>query len=165
MATQLHDVGFSQSVGSLVTAGFWTGLAVGRMLGGLLYRLFDDKILVLGGLILAIVTSLTTFSDHLAPYAYPLLGLIISSIFPMGLMWYTKLCPYDNDGLSLLILFMMVGGVVGPGVVSVMVSRFGVHVVPVVLATFGTLDLGAFLLALRFNPLNLEGNAPTSAPS
>ena len=153
MATQLHGVGYSESSGSLVTAGFWTGVAIGRVLGGPLYHRLSEKKLVLGGLVLAAIVCVSAFSDSLAPYAYPLLGLIVASIFPMGLMWYTMLCPHDSDGLSLLILFMMVGGVAGPSLVSLLVSQFGVHVVPFTLASFAALDLVVFLSALRFRPL------------
>ncbi len=159
MATQLHGVGYSESSGSLVTAGFWTGLAIGRLLGGPLYHRLSDKILILGGLALAIVVCAAAFFDSLAPYAYPLLGLIIASIFPMGLLWYTMLCPHDSDGLSLLILFMMIGGVAGPGAVSLLVSQFGVHVVPFTLAVFAALDLAVFLSALRFRPLVVAGGS------
>ncbi len=153
MATQIHGVGYSTSAGSLVTAGFWVGMAVGRSVGGPLYHWLAEKKIILGGLALATVTCVLALADPIAPYAYPLLGLIIASIFPMGLIWYTVLCPHDSDGLSLLILFMMVGGVAGPGVVSLMVSHFGVHVVPFVLATFAVIALGVFMSALRFRPL------------
>jgi FHS family glucose/mannose:H+ symporter-like MFS transporter len=153
MATQLHGVGYSESSGSLVTAGFWSGVAIGRMFGGPLYHRLSEKKLVLGGLVLAVVICAVAYSDALAPYAYPLLGLIIASIFPMGLIWYTKLCPHDSDGLSLLILFMMVGGVAGPGAISLLVSQFGVHVVPLTLATIAALDLAVFLSAVRFRPV------------
>ena len=157
MATQLHGVGYSESSGSLVTAGFWSGVAIGRFLGGPLYHRLSEKKLVLGGLVLATFVCAAAFSDSLAPYAYPLLGLIVASIFPMGLMWYTMLCPHDSDGLSLLILFMMIGGVAGPGIVSLLVSQFGVHVVPFTLASFAALDLAVFLSALRFRPLVVTG--------
>lgn len=153
MATQLHGEGFSQSVGSFVTAGFWSGMAIGRSLGGPLYHRLSDKILVLAGLAGAIFVCLAAFSSTIAPYAYPLLGLILASIFPMGLMWYSILCPHDSDGISWLILFMMIGGVAGPGALSLMVSQFGVHVVPLTIATFAALDLLAFLSALRFKAL------------
>ena len=159
MATQLHGVGYSRSAGSLVTAGFWTGLAIGRFLGGPLYHWLSDKKLILGGLVLAIIVSAIAIADPLAPYAYPVLGLIIASVFPMGLMWYTHLCPHDSDGISLLMLFMMVGGVAGPGAVSLLVSNFGVHVVPITLAVFAALDLAVFLSALRFRPLNVSQTA------
>jgi FHS family glucose/mannose:H+ symporter-like MFS transporter len=153
MATEIHGVGYSQSVGSLVTAGFWMGLAVGRLMGGPLYHWLSDKKLVLGGLALAVVISLVTFFNPVAPYAFPLLGLIIASIFPMGLIWYTTLCPHDSDGLSMLILFMMIGGVAGPGLISLLVSHFGVHVVPFAIATFAALDFGVFFSAIRFRPI------------
>lgn len=153
MATQLHRVGYSETVGSLVTAGFWTGMAVGRSLGGPLYRWTSARSLVLGGLGLAVVVSLLAFFDPLAPYAFPLLGLIIASVFPMGLIWYTTLCPHDSDGLSILILFLMVGGIVGPAVVSLLVSNFGVHAVPFALAVFAALDVAVFASARRFRPL------------
>jgi fucose permease len=156
MATQLHRVGYSQSIGSLVTAGFWGGLAVGRLLGGPLYHRLSDKKLVLGGLVLAIALCASAVADPIAPFAYPLLGLIIASIFPMGLIWYTKLCPHDSDGVSMLILFMMIGGVAGPGAVSLLVSHFGVHVVPLTLATFAVIDLAVFSSALRFRPIVVD---------
>jgi uncharacterized membrane protein len=81
------------------------------------------------------------------------LGLILASIFPMGLMWYSMLCPHDSDGISWLILFMMIGGVAGPGALSLMVSIFSVHVVPLTIAVFAGLDLLTFASALRFKSL------------
>jgi fucose permease len=159
MATQIHGIGYSTSAGSLVTAGFWVGMAVGRSVGGPLYHWLAEKKIILGGLALATATCVLALADPIAPYAYPLLGLIIASIFPMGLIWYTVLCPHDSDGLSLLILFMMIGGVAGPGVVSLMVSHFGVHVVPYVLATFAVTALGVFTSALRFRPLVVPSRA------
>ncbi len=160
MATQIHGMGYSESVGSLVTAGFWTGMALGRSLGGPLHRWLAEEKLVLGGLSVATVLCLLALADPLAPVAYPLLGLIIASVFPMGLLWYTALCPGDSDGLSWLMLFTMVGGVAGPGIASLMVSHFHIHVVPVVLAGFALIDLSIFVSARRFRPL---GDADTAA--
>jgi hypothetical protein len=115
-----------------------------------------DKALVLVGLSLGVLLSLVAFSSLLAPYAYPLLGLVLASVYPMGLIWYTVLCPHDSDGLALLILFMMFGGVFGPGVESLMVSAFGVHVVPLVIAAFAALDIAVFASAIRFRPLSVS---------
>lgn len=163
LATELHGVGYTQSVGSLVTAGFWTGMAAGRLMGGPLYHWLSDKKLVLGGLALAVALSLLALINPLAPYVFPLLGLIIASIFPMGFIWYTKLCPHDSDGLSMLILFMLIGGVAGPGVISLLVSHFGVHVAPAALAIFAALSLAVFSSALRFRPLIVSGNGQATA--
>jgi uncharacterized membrane protein len=80
----------------------------------------------------------------------------------MGLIWYTVLCPHDSDGLAVMILFMMVGGVIGPGAESLMVATFGIHVVPTVIAAFALLDLAVFASALRFKPLHVKQGSPHS---
>lgn len=152
VAAQLHREGYSTSIGSLVTGAFWLGLALGRTVGGPLYKRFSDKGLVLGGLGLAIALSLCAYAHVLAPYAYPITGLVLASVYPMGLVWYTVLCPHDGDGLAMIILFMMLGGVIGPGAESLMVSLFGIHAVPIVIATFAALNVAAFTWALRFKP-------------
>lgn len=163
MATQLHRVGYSQSLGSFVTAGFWGGMAIGRSLGGPLYHWLAAKKLVLGGLSLAIVLILLALGDPLAPYVYPALGLVLASIFPMGFIWYTVLCPHDSDGLSLMMVFMLIGGIAGPGAMSLLVSHFGIHVVPTTLATLAVIDLAIFASALRFQPLVLPSVARSRA--
>ena len=87
-----------------------------------------------------------------APYLYPLVGLSLALVYPMGLVWYTTLCPHDDDGVALLILCMMAGGVIGPAMQSLMVSAFGIRVVPMVLAVFAALTCATFASALRFSP-------------
>ncbi|MHB1088782.1 MAG: MFS transporter [Acidimicrobiales bacterium] len=154
IAAQLHSEGFSKLVGSLVTAGFWSGLAIGRFLGGPLHRRFSHQKLILVGLTLAALLCLVAISRTLAPIAYPLLGLVIASVFAMGLLWYTTLVPDDNDGLSLMFLLMMLGGAAGPGLMSLLVSAFGIHVVPLVIASYAVLDLALFVSALRFTSLS-----------
>ena len=42
---------------------------------------------------------------------------------------------------------------VGPAVVSLLVSNFGVHAVPFALAVFAALDVAVFASARRFRPL------------
>jgi fucose permease len=153
IASQLHRTGYSASLGSLVTAGFWLGVALGRVAGGHLSHRVSAKALVLGGLGLCVVLGLVAYSTVAAPYAYPILGLVMASVYPMGLIWYTLLCPHDSDGLALMILFMMIGGVVGPGAQSLMVSLFGIHAVPLVIVAFSLVDVAVFASALRFRPL------------
>jgi FHS family glucose/mannose:H+ symporter-like MFS transporter len=150
IASHLNRVGYTASIGSLITAGFWLGLAVGRVMGGPLHRRFSHKLLVLVGLALATVVGVSALSNGFAPYAYPILGVVLASVYPMGLIWYTLLCPNDGNGLALIILCMMSGGILGPGAQSVMVAHFGIHAVPVVIGAFALLTLGAFASALRF---------------
>lgn len=156
MSSQLQRGGFSTSVGSFVTAAFWMGLTIGRSLGGPLHRLFNERRLILGGLVLAIVADLAATSNHVALVSYPLLGLILASVFPMGLLWYTRLVPHDSDGITIILFAMMAGGVIGPGSVSLLVSHFGVHVIPFAFASFAAIDLAVFASILRFAPITLD---------
>jgi MFS transporter, FHS family, glucose/mannose:H+ symporter len=151
IAPHLHRIGYSASLGSVVTAGFWLGLAIGRVLAGPVSRRHADHRLVLGGLATAALLCSLALITGAAPYVYPLVGLSIALVYPLALVWYATLCPNDDDGVALLILCMMVGGVIGPAVESLMVSSFGIHVVPVVLASFAALTLATFSSALRFS--------------
>jgi MFS transporter, FHS family, glucose/mannose:H+ symporter len=155
MSSQLQRGGYSTSVGSVVTAAFWMGMTIGRSLGGPLHRVISERRLVIGGLVLAVGAELAGTSNHLALVAYPLLGLILASIFPMGLLWYTRLLPHDSDGITIILFAMMAGGVIGPGGVSLLVSHFGIHVVPYAFAGFALVDLAIFARILRFTPVDI----------
>lgn len=155
MSSQLQRGGYSASVGSVVTAGFWVGMTIGRSVGGPLHRHFSETRLILGGLALAIVADLAGVSNHVALFSYPLLGLILASVFPMGLMWYTRLVPHDSDGITILMFAMMAGGVIGPGTVSLLVSHVGVGAIPYAFAGFAALDLIIFTSIRRFAPIEL----------
>jgi len=156
MSSQLQRGGFSTSVGSFITAAFWMGMTIGRSLGGPLHRIFSDSKLVLGGLVLAIGLDLSATSNHVALVSYPVLGLILASVFPMGLLWYTRLLPHDSDGITIILFAMMAGGVIGPGGVSLLVSHFGVHVIPFAFANLAVVDLAIFTSILRFQPIELH---------
>lgn len=159
IATQLRHESYSTTVASLVTAGFWGGLALGRALGGPLHRHVGARALVLGGLVAAVLLVGAAEYRPFAPWTYGLTGLVLASVFPMGLLWYTELCPGDVDGIALMILTMMAGGVIGPGAESLAVTLGSVHVVPVVIVAFALADLAAFGLATRYRAL------PTVAPA
>jgi MFS transporter, FHS family, glucose/mannose:H+ symporter len=160
IASQLHGEGYSVSLGSLVTGGFWLGLSLGRIFGGPLHKRLTDQSLVLGSLIIAIFLVLLAYSGLAAPYVYPLLGVALASVYSMGLIWYTVLCPHDSDGLALIIFCMMSGGIVGPGLESIMVSVFSIHVVPLVIAGLATLTFAVFASARRFAPASLQAPGP-----
>ncbi len=152
IAPQLHRGGLSASLASAITAGFWLGLAVGRVLAGPAERHHSQRRLVLTGLGFAAALCAGAYATGAAPYLYPLVGFSLALVYPMGLIWYTALIPHDGDGVALLILCMMAGGVIGPAIESVMVSSFGIRVVPLVLCGFALACFGVFASALRFTP-------------
>jgi MFS transporter, FHS family, glucose/mannose:H+ symporter len=150
LATQLHGWGYAATVGTLVTAGFWAGLAVGRLGAGAASRRSSVPGLVVTGLAVSVVLLLCASARSIAPIAYPLVGFALAAVFPLGLNWFTSLSPGDHDGVALLILVDMVGGIVGSGAENVAVAEFGLHAVPYVAAGFATLCLAMFLMARRF---------------
>ena len=95
--------------------------------------------------------SLSALVDGLAPAAYPLAGLSLALVYPMGLIWFTNLNPGDGDGLVILILMMMAGGVIGPALTGVAVSLAGVRAVPVCIAVLAAADFVVFFIARQFH--------------
>lgn len=162
LATQLHGWGFAAWVGSLVTAGFWAGLAVGRLLAGRLSSAWVGHGLVLVGLGSSIALLFAAGVRPLAPLAYPLIGFALASVFPLGLHWFTQLSPDDHNGIAWLVLIDMVGGILGSGAESVAVGAFGLRAIPYVAAGFAVLCLAVFASALRFPALDL---GPRSSPA
>lgn len=165
IAPQLHRGGLSTSLGSAITAGFWLGLAIGRVLAGPAGRWHSERRLVLGGLGFAAALCAGAYATGAAPYLYPLVGFALALVYPMGLIWYTALIPHDGDGLALLILCMMAGGVIGPAIESLMVSSFGIRVVPIVLCAFALACLGIFASALRFTTRRASPFEGSSTPT
>jgi MFS transporter, FHS family, glucose/mannose:H+ symporter len=160
LATQLHGWGYDAPVPAAVTAGFWAGLALGRLAGGRLSSRWRSQRLITVGLAIAIVLLVGAGIRVLAPVIYPLVGFAVALVFPLGLHWFTQLRPEDLNGLGLLLLVDMVGGVVGSGAANLCVAVFGLGAVPFVAAAFGALCLSAFLRARRF-PVHVNFGSAT----
>jgi MFS transporter, FHS family, glucose/mannose:H+ symporter len=150
LATQLHGWGYAPPVPAAVTAGFWAGLAIGRLAGGRLASRWRTPHLIVAGLAIAIVLLLGASVRDLAPIIYPLVGFAIALVFPLGLHWFTELRPEDLNGIGLLLLVDTIGGVVGSGAANLGVAAFGLGAVPFVAAAFGVLCLLAFVRARRY---------------
>lgn len=153
VATQLHGWDFAVAVGSLVTAGFWAGLAVGRLGARRLLRRWHVHRIVLVGLACAVALLLASSVRWLAPLTYPLVGVALASVFPLGLHWFTELSPDDSDGVASLVLIGMLGGILGSGAENVAVAVFGTRAVPFVAAGLAALCLAVFASAMRFGIL------------
>lgn len=150
ITSHLHGEGYSESVGALVTAGFWVGFSLGRFTGAALHRLFSAQQLVVGGLVLAAALCLVAVNKDLALVAYPLVGLAIANVYVFGIIWYQSLVGTDNHGVSILIVATMSGGALGPGIVGWIVSLTSVRAVPFCLAGLAALTAMAFVSSRRF---------------
>ncbi len=144
LATELHGGGYSVAVGGVVTAGFWCGVAIGRFLAVPVHRIVSEPAFVIGGLAVSIVLDLLASSARVALVAYPVDGLALAAVFPMGIAWYTHLEKRSSNGVSYLLFGTMAGGILGPGAESLAVSAFGVRAVPFVIAALAFVDLTLF---------------------
>lgn len=144
IAAHLHGVGYASSVGSLVTAGFWAGMTLGRFGASLAGRYLRERVFVVGGLAVAVAFALGAESSAAAPVLYPLVGLMLAPVFPMALSWYTKLEPSSAHGVPVLLVASVVGGVIGPATESLVVSNWGIAVVPTVTAALALVTLCIF---------------------
>lgn len=153
IASQLHGLGYAVTVGSLVTAGFWAGLAIGRLAARRLLRRWDGHWIVLVGLTCAVALLFAAGARWSAPFAYPLAGVALASVFPLGLHRFTELSPDDHDGVASLVLIGMLGGILGSGAENVAVAALGLDAVPFVAAGLAALCLAVFASAMRFPAL------------
>lgn len=160
LATDIHRGGHSVAFAASVTAGFWGGLGVGRWVGGLLHRRIASSTILTAGIAMAIVCAPFALSRNLAPFVFPLFGFVISSTFPMGLMWYSELVPHDSHGISIIILGMVGGNVVGPWMVGQLVAHNGIRAIPLALCAEAVLALSVVLYARRFQPAPSPASAP-----
>ncbi len=151
MAAHVEGWHFSTSVGSWITAGFWAGMTVSRSAGSWLHHQFGTSRLLLGCLGFALLDLGVSSIRPLALVAYPVLGLLLGSVFPMGIIWYTELSPHDSDGIASLMFATMVGGTLGPALVSVTVAHSGVRIVPAILGLYGLGAIAVFASARRFS--------------
>jgi fucose permease len=153
ITSDLHASGFSESVGAFVTAGFWLGFTLGRVVGGRLHTHFSAQQLVLGGLVATAISCLAALNHTLALIAFPLAGLVLANVYVFGIIWYQSLVGTDNRGVSFMIVATMSGGALGPGVVSWVVSLSSVRSVPWCLAGLAMLTVIAFVSSNRYRPL------------
>jgi fucose permease len=160
IASQLHGLGDTVAVGSLVTAGFWAGLAVGRLASRRPLRRWGGHRIVLLGLACAVALLLVAGVRWLAPLAYPLAGVALASVFPLGLHRFTELSPDDHDGVASLVFIGMFGGILGSGAENVAVAALGLDAVPFVAAGLAALCLAVFASAMRFPAIDSAPGDP-----
>lgn len=161
LATVVHHDGHSSSFASLITGGFWGGLGLGRYLAGKMHPRVSASQILLTGVGLCIFVAPLALVSALAPYVFPLVGFVISSTFTMGLVWYSELVPHDSNGISAIILCMVPGTTLGPWLTGQLVAHYGVHAVPITIASEALLLLCVASTARRFRPISVSASVET----
>ena len=126
MTSHLEWVGLGAVAAAALTSGFWSAMAVGRLLVALVPPRVPEAVIVLGGTAVAALALLAALFGPAAPVAYVVTGLAVAPIFPTGVVWLARLRPGDSRATSWLFPAAMVGGAVVPGGVGVVIARFGI---------------------------------------
>jgi len=124
-ASQLTAWHYSSSWAEITSAGFWAGVAFGRLLAPRWSHRLGDARVVIAGIIIASVLVPFASLRILAPVTYPVVGVCLSIVFPLALGWYNHVSSAPENGVAFLLLVTMVGGAVGPGVESLFVAHYG----------------------------------------
>ena len=149
MASHLESVGVRSQTAAALTSAFFFALMIGRLLIALVPSSVSEARIVLGGSACATVALALAWVGAAAPVAYVVAGLAIAPIFPTGIVWLSRLRPGDSRATAWLYPAASIGGVTGPGVIAVVISRAGLSWTPVVLAAVAATMLFAFYRAAK----------------
>jgi fucose permease len=145
-ATHLVDLGFSAGFAAAATSAFWVTYTAGRLLCApiaarvSLTRLLTTIYLAaIAFLMLANVRSLT-------PVAYAMAGLMIGPIFPVGLVWATRLAPRGSNVATFVLVGAALGSIVLPAGLGRLAESVGPAAIPTGTAACGALSLAVMLL-------------------
>lgn len=149
-ASHLIAQGSTQSEGAVVTAAFWGGLALGRILAAPLSTRLVPSSLVALALILATLAAAATAIPGLQALAYVLTGFALAPIFPTAFAWLTVLFPRSSGVGALAVGAGSIGGALGPRLLGVVTEAASIRDVPFVLAGLAAACLGCALLLRRY---------------
>ena len=129
-APQLTHWRFSPLWGQLSTAGFWAGIAIGRLLGPAWSRRLGEPMMALIGIVSCCVVIPFASVRYLGAFVYPASGFCMSVMFPMTLAWFNNWSAEPENGVAMILALTMAGGAAGPALESILVSQFGYGAVP-----------------------------------
>jgi MFS transporter, FHS family, glucose/mannose:H+ symporter len=132
--TYLLARGYSDTASASWSAAFWAGLAAGRMLAVPVSRRLAPRWMVVLCLGLAVLALVATLGAGMEPAAFTVAGLALAAIFPTSFAWLTRTFPTAGAVGALAVGAAMVGGMAGPPLVGMVVTRHGAAGVPWTLA-------------------------------
>lgn len=147
MASHLESVGVTSGTAAALTSGFFLALMAGRLLIALVPPSVSEAQIVLTGSACATAALALASIGAVAPVAYVLAGLAVAPIFPTGIVWLSRLRPGDSRATAWLYPAAAIGGITGPGVITLVIAGAGVAWAPVVLAAVATAMFLAFYRA------------------
>jgi FHS family glucose/mannose:H+ symporter-like MFS transporter len=147
--TYLLARGYSDKASASWGATFWAGLAAGRMLAVPLSARIAPSRMVALCLALTVLALLAALVAGVEPAAFTIAGLAMAAVFPTSFAWLARAFPAAGAVGGLAVGAGMVGGIAGPSLVGVAVTRLGASGVPLTLAAVALACLGCALWLRR----------------
>jgi len=148
-STHMVWIGYSVSAAAQITAFFWAGLLVGRLIIPILTTRLSPPAVALGGMLAAGVALGGASLHWLAPYAYALAGFGLAPVFPALLAWASRTAASSQFANSVMLSACMVGGVIWPAIIGLVATTSTPATIPLALAGIATLCLLAIWNAAR----------------
>ena len=159
--------GVDNTLAGFFAGSYWFTFTIGRIVAGLIARRIGVNKLVLGGLAGALLGAgllIWNPSEMANVFAVAIIGLSIAPIFP-AMMSGTKTRVGDHyaaNTIGMQIAATGFGTAVIPGLMGVLARRISLEIIPVCLLVVYTGLLGFYLLAVRYQKMQV---ATVSAPS
>ncbi|MBB1242615.1 MFS transporter [Streptomyces durbertensis] len=150
MSTHLEALGRSAQSAAQLTALFWAGLTVGRLVLPVVTRGLPEPAVVVGSLAAAAVALGLTFSAGPAPVGYLCAGLAMSAVFPLVMAAADRLSHgAENSPGALLLVANLVGSAAVPPLLALAAEPARPSSFPSALLVLTLLAASAALAAAR----------------
>jgi fucose permease len=141
-----------QSEGAATVGYFWGAMSVGCLLGLLLLKLFDSKLVLRGAIILAVLFLVCAVfgSATISVGCFPLVGFCLSVMFSVVMSLGLNSVDSLHGAFAGILCSGIVGGAIGPLVVGWLADQVGLQTAML----FPVLTLGyLFFLSIAAKPL------------
>lgn len=137
--TQLAASGCGSQSSSFWTAAYWGGIAVSRLVIAYGRVSWSPRSIVIVCCIGTCAAAATTFLPAARPLAYVVCGLFIGPIFPVGLSWLSAMLRDPDDGIAVVVITSLIGGIIFPPLLGIAITQHGVSVIPVAMLALSIL--------------------------
>ncbi len=148
-----------QNEGASIVGSFWGLMSLGCVLGLLLLKLFDSKIVLRYAASFSIILLLCALfgSTKISMFCFPLIGFTISVIFSIVMSLGLNSVSKYHGSFAGILCSGIVGGAVGPVIVGFLADIFGLRVAMLAM----TITLG-YIISISFWAKPLVSNKTVS---
>lgn len=155
--THLVARGATESQAAFLTALFWAGFSISRIMTGFLPEKIHDRTIIVVGLVGAGIAMLSVYPTDAVVPGYAVAGVILGPVFPSGLTWVSRRYALSTSATGILLLGSMSGGIIFPPLMGFVIGQNDVEILPLMMSGLAFLCCGVILLGMRMLRPSLPG--------